>query len=276
MLYKLDDLVHPYIHNIRVIIEPLFEVKNRTPLTCKSVLHQLTDMACEFGCGPSFNQILPLLMSPTMLKDQEHNSLIKVINSTLYKLNNLVHPYMHEILVVIKLFLIDEYFYACVETREIVSNLIKTAVLSAMIATIRPNINNLDKCVCDTTARAFSIIAATLIPALLPFLKAMCQSKKSWQARYTGIKIIQQITILMGRAILSHLKGLVIIPLMDAEYGSYCAKEVMVILICGHCSHALDRYSLLCTLGISYSLSLLFFLLSFSLSFFFILAFILQ
>lgn len=47
------------------------------------------------------------------------------------------------------------------------------------------------------------------IPALLPFLKAVCQSKKSWQARHTGVKIIQQIAILMGCAVLPHLRSLV-------------------------------------------------------------------
>lgn len=47
------------------------------------------------------------------------------------------------------------------------------------------------------------------IPSLLPFLKAVCRSKKSWQARHTGIKIVQQIAILMGCAILPHLKSLV-------------------------------------------------------------------
>jgi len=47
------------------------------------------------------------------------------------------------------------------------------------------------------------------IPSLLPFLKAVCRSKKSWQARHTGIKIVQQIAILMGCAILPHLRSLV-------------------------------------------------------------------
>ena len=37
----------------------------------------------------------------------------------------------------------------------------------------------------------------------------MCKSKKSWQARHTGIKIVQQIAILMGCAILPHLRNLV-------------------------------------------------------------------
>lgn len=55
-----------------------------------------------------------------------------------------------------------------------------------------------------------SVVASALgIPALLPFLKAVCLSKKSWQARHTGIKIVQQIAILMGCAVLPHLKALV-------------------------------------------------------------------
>ncbi len=59
----------------------------------------------------------------------------------------------------------------------------------------------------NTTARAFSVVAQALgIPALLPFLKAVCLSKKSWQARHTGIKIVQQIAIQMGCAVLPHLK----------------------------------------------------------------------
>ena len=58
--------------------------------------------------------------------------------------------------------------------------------------------------------RAFAVVASALgIPSLLPFLKAVCKSKKSWQARHTGIKIVQQIAILMGCAILPHLRSLV-------------------------------------------------------------------
>lgn len=79
-----------------------------------------------------------------------------------------------------------------------------------MISTMRPDIDNIDEYVRNTTARAFAVVASALgIPSLLPFLKAVCRSKKSWQARHTGIKIVQQIAILMGCAILPHLKSLV-------------------------------------------------------------------
>ena len=52
-------------------------------------------------------QILPLLMSPT-LEDQERHLLVKVIDRVLYKLDDLVRPYVHKILVVIEPLLIDE------------------------------------------------------------------------------------------------------------------------------------------------------------------------
>ena len=63
-----------------------------------------------------------------------------------------------------------------------------------MISTMRPDIDNMDEYVRNTTARAFAVVASALgIPSLLPFLKAVCRSKKSWQARHTGIKIVQQV-----------------------------------------------------------------------------------
>ena len=193
----------------RKIMRLLLKVKNGTPPQRKSALRQLTDKARELGPGPLFNQILPLLMSPT-LEDQERHLLVKVIDRILYKLDELVRPYVHKILVVIEPLLIDEDYYARVEGREIISNLSKAAGLATMIAAMRPDIDNVDEYVRNTTARAFSVVASALgIPALLPFLKAVCGSKKSWQARHTGIKIVQQIAILSGCAVLPHLSALV-------------------------------------------------------------------
>ncbi|XP_047135870.1 splicing factor 3B subunit 1 isoform X1 [Hydra vulgaris] len=193
----------------RKIMKLLLKIKNGTPPMRKAALRQVTDKAREFGAGPLFNQILPLLMSPT-LEDQERHLLVKVIDRILYKLDDLVRPYVHKILVVIEPLLIDEDYYARVEGREIISNLAKAAGLATMISTMRPDIDNIDEYVRNTTARAFAVVASALgIPSLLPFLKAVCKSKKSWQARHTGIKIVQQIAILMGCAILPHLRNLV-------------------------------------------------------------------
>ena len=193
----------------RKIMRLLLKIKNGTPPVRKSALRQITDNAREFGAGPLFDKILPLLMERT-LEDQERHLLVKVIDRVLYKLDDLVRPYVHKILVVIEPLLIDEDYYARVEGREIISNLAKAAGLAHMISTMRPDIDHVDEYVRNTTARAFAVVASALgIPALLPFLKAVCRSKKSWQARHTGIRIIQQIAIMMGCAVLPHLRNLV-------------------------------------------------------------------
>ncbi len=52
------------------------------------------------------------------------------LRSILYKLDELVRPYVHKILVVIEPLLIDEDYYARVEGREIIANLAKAAGLA--------------------------------------------------------------------------------------------------------------------------------------------------
>ncbi|KAI9224066.1 splicing factor 3B subunit 1 [Blastocladiella britannica] len=193
----------------RKVMRLLIKIKNGTPPVRKVAMRQITEKAHDLGAGPLFNQILPLLMSPA-LEDQERHLLVKVIDRVLYKLDDLVRPYVHKILVVIEPMLIDEDYYARIEGREIISNLAKAAGLATMIATMRPDIDHENEYVRNTTARAFAVVGSALgIPALLPFLKAVCRSKKSWQARHTGIKIIQQLAMLMGCAVLPHLKNLV-------------------------------------------------------------------
>lgn len=195
--------------NERKIMTLLLKIKSGTPPQRKTAMRQITDKARSFGAGPLFNQILPLFRSPT-LEDQERHLLVKVIDRVLYKLDDQVRPFVHRILAVIQPMLIDEDYYARVEGREIISNLAKAAGLATMIATMRPDIDNPDEYVRNITARAFSVVASALgVPALIPFLKAVCQSRKSWQARHTGIKIVQQIAALMGCAVLPYLRDLV-------------------------------------------------------------------
>ncbi|EGG19001.1 HEAT repeat-containing protein [Cavenderia fasciculata] len=204
-----EEMLSPEELKERKIMKLLLRIKNGTPPMRKAALRQLTDKAKEFGPAALFNQILPLFTSQS-LEDQERHLLVKVIDRILYKLDDLVRPFVRKILSVIEPYLIDQNYYARVEAREIISNLSKAAGLASMTATMRPDIDSPEEDIRNTTARAFAVVASALgIPALLPFLTAVCRSKKSWQARHTGIKIVQQIAILMGCAILPHLKGLV-------------------------------------------------------------------
>lgn len=139
----------------RKIMRSLLKIKNGTPQQRKSAMRFLTEKARDLGAGPIFDQVLPLLMQPT-LDDQERHLLVKVIDRVLFRLDDLVRPFVHKILVVITPLLIDEDYYARVEGREIIANLAKAAGVASMIAAMRPDIDNPDEYVRNTTARAFS------------------------------------------------------------------------------------------------------------------------
>ncbi|EKX72597.1 splicing factor 3B subunit 1, putative [Theileria equi strain WA] len=203
-----EDLTADEITNRR-ILALLLKVKNGTPQLRRQALRLLTSKARDFGAKALFEAILPLMMSSS-LEDQERHLMVKVIDRILYKLEDSVRPHVRNILTVIEPLLIDEDYYARVEGREIISNLTKAAGLATMIGTLRPDIDHADEYVRNTTARAFAVVASAVgIPSLILFLKAVCQSKKSWQARHTGIKIVQQTAILVGCAVLPHLRQLV-------------------------------------------------------------------
>ena len=193
----------------RKVMMLLLKIKNGTPQMRKQALKTITDKAKEFGASTLFNQVLPLLMSP-LLEEWERHLMVKVLDRVMFKLDDKVRPYVHKILAVIEPMLIDEDYYARIEGREIISNLAKAAGLATMITAMRPDIDHNDEFVRNTTARAFAVVASSLsVPAILPFLRAVCKSKKSWQARHTGAKIVQQIALLMGCGVLPHLRSLV-------------------------------------------------------------------
>merc|ERR1719389_742529 len=85
----------------RHIMRLLLKVKNGSAAQRKAALRTLTVKARDFGGAALFGQLLPLLMSPT-LEDQERHLLVKVVDRVLYKLDDLVRPYVHKILVVIE------------------------------------------------------------------------------------------------------------------------------------------------------------------------------
>lgn len=163
----------------RRVMELLLKVKNGNALIRKQALRQLTERARELGAGIVFAQILPLMMSST-LEPLERHQLVKALDRVLYKLNELVRPFVHRILVVVMPMLIDEDFYARVESREVISSLSKAAGLATMIATMRPDIEHENADIRNITVRAFAVVANALgVTSLLPFLKAVILSKKN-------------------------------------------------------------------------------------------------
>ncbi|KAG6380418.1 armadillo-type protein [Boletus reticuloceps] len=121
--------------------------------------HQFGSWAGQLGDG----RAISIVSTPHPVeRDQEQHLLVKVINRVLYKLDDLVRPYVHKILVVIERLLIDKDCYTRIEGGEYVRN-----------------------------------TAAPHSPSS-PLPLAVCRSKKSWQACHTGIQIVLQIAIMMG------------------------------------------------------------------------------
>jgi splicing factor 3B subunit 1 len=54
-------LITPEEDREREIMKLLLRIKNGTPVMRKQAMRQITDRAREFGPGPLFNQILPLV-----------------------------------------------------------------------------------------------------------------------------------------------------------------------------------------------------------------------
>ena len=100
-----------------------------------------------------------------------------MIDRILYKLDELVRPYVHKILVVIEPLLIDEDYYARVEGREIIANLSKAAGLATMIAAMRPDIDNIDECAARARALACSGAAHALTGAAHALTAGACACK---------------------------------------------------------------------------------------------------
>jgi splicing factor 3B subunit 1 len=193
----------------RAILMLLLKVKNGAPPQRKTALKALTEKARVFGPAALFSVILPLFMSPE-LDALERHRLVKVIDRVLYRLDDLVRPYVHKLLVVIQPMLLDADVFARTEARELIANLSKAAGLASMISTMRADIDSPDEYVRNATARALAIVASTLgVQAMVPFLKAVAHSTRSWEARHTGIKVVQQIAILVGCSVLPHLPALV-------------------------------------------------------------------
>ncbi|KAJ1877097.1 U2 snRNP component prp10 [Coemansia sp. RSA 486] len=204
-----DDTMDAEEKRERQVLRLLLKIKNGAAPMRKVAMRQISEKARDLGAAAIFNQVLPLLMAPS-LEDQERHLLVKVIDRVMFRLGDLVRPFVHKILVVVEPMLIDEDRYARSESCEIISNLSKAAGLPAMIATMRPDIDHVDDFVRNTTARALAVVASALgIPALIPFLRAVCMSKKSWQARQTGARVVRQTAILVRSGILPHLRGLV-------------------------------------------------------------------
>ncbi|SCU86572.1 LANO_0C08460g1_1 [Lachancea nothofagi CBS 11611] len=193
----------------RQFLRLLLRIKNGKPQTRKLAMRALRDRALDFGGPRIFNRLLPILMDRT-LEDQERHLMIKVVDRILNQLQDLVKPYTHRILVVIAPTLIDEDPVTRDIGREIISRLAHCVGLATIITNVRTDIDHQDEYVRNITSRVLAVVAKALgVSTMIPFLKAVCHSRKSWRARHTGMRIIQRIGIFMGIGVLPYLQSLI-------------------------------------------------------------------
>ncbi|KAM3339728.1 splicing factor 3B subunit 1-like [Capsicum galapagoense] len=117
---------------------------------------------------------------------------------------------VHDTLLLTRFMLIDEHYDVRVEGREIIYKLSKAAGLSVMVDALLSNVHSVDESDRIIDVQCFCVVASALgVAGLLPFLREVCDSAKSWQARHTGSMIVHQMTIFVGRAVVPHLRSLV-------------------------------------------------------------------
>lgn len=191
------------------LLKLVLRIKNGLPSSRKIAFKILARKVAFFGPSICFDTILPILLDKT-LEDHEHQMMLKLIDRILLQLQDSVKPYTGKILMVVSPMLIDPVILTRATGRDIISNLAKAVGLPTMIYTMRPDLDHDDEYVRNTSARAMAVVAKALgVNQLVPFLRLVCKSKKSWKARHTGIKTVQQIAILMGIGVLPYLNDLI-------------------------------------------------------------------
>ncbi|KAJ1722688.1 hypothetical protein LPJ53_002901 [Coemansia erecta] len=202
----------------RQVLRLLLRIKNGAAPQRKAAMRQLGERARTLGAAAVFGQTLPLLMAPT-LEPQQRHVLVKVLDRALLRLGDLARPHVHRILVVVEPMLADVADrFAQAEARQVISNLSKAAGLPAMLAALRPDVDHADAFVRRTTAHALAVVGAALgVPQLLPFVRALCGSRKAAMARQTGALVVQQTAVLLRSGVLPHLAGLAggVAPLLE-------------------------------------------------------------
>ena len=190
----------------------ILKIKNGSNLSRKPAMKNLTENAIKFGPNIIFNIILPLL-SDEQLDEQSRHLLIKLIVNIMFKFDSsLIKPFTNNILTVTMPLLNDENKFTRSEGNELISKLSKIVGLYTMINILKKDLSNNDELTRNLISKTFAILANTFgIKNLLPFLKIVCNSRKNYLIRFTGIKIIQQISILMKHSIRPFINELILI-----------------------------------------------------------------
>lgn len=188
-------------------LDLIFRAKNGPPNVRKKAMRSLNSHSRELGGPVLFGIILPLMLEPA-LDEADRHILTKMLGRIVYQLGDQIKPYTHKIVTAVSPLLIDEDMTLRLESRDVLAGVSEAAGLANMVSSLRPDLDHADEYVRNLTSRVFAVVAMSLgLSKVLPFVKAVIKSKKSWQARHTGIRIIHHLCILVGGG-----NGLQILP----------------------------------------------------------------
>lgn len=179
------------------VMDLVFKAKNGTQHTRKKASRWFTSHATELGSKAIFGVLLPFMLEPD-LEESERHILMKLTSRAVYQLGEEVRPYTYKIVAAVSPLLIDEHLTLRLEAKDTISAIARSAGLTNIITSLRPDLDHHDEYVRNLTARVFAEVATTLgLVKVIPFLKAVIRSKSS-QARHTGIRIIHHVCINLG------------------------------------------------------------------------------
>lgn len=177
----------------------------------------LSDCAIDIGPARSLDILLPAFI--TTGEENNETRWTRLLTQIFARFGELLRPYAHKILVVLEPILLDQLVSTRDCGRDLVRSVARAVGIDVMLAAKRPDMDNADAYVRNITARTLSIAAAEFgVSRVLPFIRTASQDEISPLLRHTGIKIIQQIALLLDSACAPFLSDLLgCLRLSDSE-----------------------------------------------------------
>ena len=194
-----------------LVMRNLLRIKNGDTSQRRIGMKHIIDRAKALGSELLFKHIFEL-WAAEILDGQQKHFMVKLIERILFVLGDLVTPQVSHILTIIEPLLCDSDLYVREEGKEVIASLARAVGRNAILKQIKSDVAHDNDDVRTLTSRVLAIVCQALgLDEMLSFLRAVCSSQKSWLARHTGTKTVQEVAQIMGYGVVRHLRDLVII-----------------------------------------------------------------
>ncbi|KAL3230965.1 hypothetical protein RNJ44_00604 [Nakaseomyces bracarensis] len=222
----------------RGFLRLVLRVKNCAPVVRKQAMRMLNEKAGSFGSSIIFDNIVPILVDRA-LDDQERHLMIKIMDRMILRLGEDVIPFAKKLLDAIGPLLLDKEPMIKATGTEIIVNITSVIGFGGMIKATRSNIEDEDEYLRNCSAHILAVVTKTVgLNQMIPFFTALSKTRKTWRIRHTGIKIIQQTTLLLGSAVLPFLE-----PLLSCLKKGIKDEQISIKILTASAIALLAQYS---------------------------------